>query len=512
VSGGARGLAVALIGLAALLAYLPSFAVPFQFDDYARIGDNQALHDGRLLDAVNMLGNTRVLPSLTLIANYRASGLEPFAYHLVNFCIHVGAALGVFALALALCRTPRLRAAWPPRRALTLATVAALLFALHPLQTQAVTYIVQRHASMAALFYVWAVVCYVRARSRQRGGEPGRAGPFIAAAALCGVAALLSKENAASLPLALFVTEWLFFGRPPPRAIAAGAAVAVAAVAVLVVWKALAWNPLRPDGTPVYTFAQRLVTGLQPPGTGPRPAMADYLRTQATVVPRYLLLVVRPWGLNVDHDVPLARALSAPVLGGLALLGALAVLAVTQARRRPLLAYAILWLFVTLSIESSVVPIADVMVEHRMYLPLAGLALAGGGLFAAAAARAPRAAFAAGGALAGALVALTFARNLIWLSPVTLWIDAADKAPAKARPHLNAGVAYHQRDQLDAAVARYCRALALAPDDVLARENLEIALEDLGRLDAVAVHAVRPGRDGALTIEIEELDPAAHCP
>ena len=506
-------LAIAAIAVTAALAYAPSFAVPFQFDDEARLTHNGALQQGALRDALRWLGNSRVLPSLTLVLNYRLAEFEPLGYHIGNFAVHLLAAFGVFALALTLCRTPRLSAVWPPQRALRLATAAALLFACHPLQTQAVTYIIQRSAAMAAGFYVWTVVCYLQGRIRQQSAVPrGAAAYFVIAAALA-VAAVLSKENAVSLPAALLLSEWVGFGRPSHwRAILIGGVVALAMLAVPVAWKTVAWQPA-PNTPSNATLPERMLDALfaprsaAPPGTRARPL--EYLLTQATVLPRYLLLAVVPWGLNVDHDVPIAHTVSAPVLAGGALLAALAALALSQMRRRPLAAFGMLWFFVTLSVESSLIPIDDVMVEHRMYLPMAGLAVIGGWLFVAVADRVPRAARAAGIALMVGLIALTFARNVIWLTPVSLWLDAAEKSPRKARPQVNVGVAYHHSERLDEAVAHYCRALELNPDDELASENLEVALTQLGKLDTVDPKRDRQA-DGTLVLEVDDL--TSYCP
>jgi hypothetical protein len=506
-------LPIGAVCAAAAIAYVPSFAVPFQFDDQARLAYNQALVDGRLLDALQFAGTARVVPGFTLVLNYWLGGFEPLGYHVVNFAVHLLTSLGVFALALALCRTPRLRDAWPPGRARLLATTAGLLFACHPLQTQAVTYIIQRYASMVALFYVWAVVCYVRARIRQAGLAPGRPAGYLVAAAVLAVCAVLSKENAVSLPAALLLAEWVGFGWPRRwRMIVLGAAGALVIASLPVVWKTAFSHPAAMDGSGP-GLKDRVEDAILPPPYEPiahRTPALDYLRTQATVLPRYLSLVVLPWGQNIDHDVPIAESLSAPVLASAALLIALAALGFSQVRRRPLAAFAILWFFVTLGPESSVFALNDVMVEHRMYLPMAGLVLGIGSLFAAAVDRAPRAALGAGAVVAAGLVALTFARNLIWLSPITLWLDAAEKSPRKSRPHVNAGMGYVDLERLDDAVAEFCQALKLDPDDRDALGNLDFAVDKQGKLDSGDAEIVDQAPDGTLTLEID--DSTAYCP
>ena len=215
------------IAVAAAVAYTPSFVVPFQFDDYARIIDNEPLQTGQWIAALYWLGSSRVLPSLTLIGNYVVAGDRVLGYHAVNFALHLISTLGVFALARLVCRAPRLCDSAAARRPLLVGGVAALIMACHPLQTQAVTYIIQRAAVMSALFYVWAVVCYVRGRLAQMDPADRRSGRWFAATIVLGAAALLSKENAVSLPLALLLAELVVIGgRPRPRALAVGAAFA----------------------------------------------------------------------------------------------------------------------------------------------------------------------------------------------------------------------------------------------------------------------------------------------
>jgi hypothetical protein len=509
-------MAFALISVAAAIAYAPSFAVPFQFDDEARLLHNISMKEGGWMDALRWLGNSRIVPSLTFVLNYRLGGLDPTGYHVVNFAVHLLSTLGVFALALTLCRTPRLRAAWPRRRALLLASAAGFLFACHPLQTQAVTYIIQRYASMAALFYIWAVVCFLRARLRQHGVEPGAPTPYVLAAVVLAVCAVLSKEHAVSLPASLLLGEWVGFGRPRRwRVVAAGALATLVIVAVPIAWKALTWQPavkwVSPSDVPLWKRAmESIVAPRHSLLRDARPGPVVYMLTQATVLPRYLGLVMLPRGLNVDHDVPFAQAPSPSVLAGFALLAALAALGLWLMRRQPLAAFGILWFFVTVSVESSVLPIDDPMVEHRMYLPMAGLAVSAGWLFAVAMARAPRAGLSAGAVVAAGLVALTFARNVVWLSPLTLWLDTVEKSPDKARPHTNLGAAYYKADRLDEAVEQSCRALELAPDDPVASDNLDLALTLLGAYDSVVPEVVERRPDGSVLLALPA--PETFCP
>lgn len=498
-----------LIAAATALAYAPSFSVPFQFDDYARIIDNVPLQEGRYRVALAWLGSSRLLPSLTLIANYLAGGDQVGGYHAVNFALHLLASLAVFALVRLACRAPRLQGSAAARHPLAAAGLAALIMACHPLQTQAVTYIIQRAAVMAALAYVAAVACYLRARLAQGGALPGRPPLWFGLALALGAAALLSKENAASLPFAVLLTELVVVGgRPSRRALAVGAAACAALILLALAWKVATWQPLLPGAADSGWFAYVAGAVLAQGAGAATPTPLAYLLTQWTVIPRYFALLILPWGQSVDHDVAIAAGATPAALLGLTLLLALLAAGVGLARRAPLAGYGLLWIFVALSVESSVLPIADAMMEHRLYLAMPGFGMLVAAPFAALAERAPRAAVVAALLFGGALVGLTFARNLVWQSPIGLWLDAAEKAPGKGRVLVNYGVALHGAGRLEEAAEQYCRALRLDPELTLASENLELALDQLGLLEEIPARAVhRPvGDDVAPGTVIVEAD------
>jgi hypothetical protein len=307
------------------------------------------------------------------------------------------------------------------------------------------------------------------------------------ATTVLGACALLSKENAVSLPLALLLTELVVIGgRPRARMLAVGAVVCLALVLIPLTWKVATWRPPTPEEAPTswptYVWTAVLDQGTETAEVTP----LTYLLTQFTVVPAYLRLAVLPVGLNVDHDVPLAAGVTPPVLAGLALLMTLFALGLVAARRAPLVGFGILWIFIALSVESSVLPISDVMMEHRVYLAMPGVGILAGAALAWLRARRPRMAMATMALLAAVLVPLTFARNLVWQSPVSLWLDAAEKSPGKARVLVNYGVALHGAGRLDAAARQYCRAIALDPSLTLAEENLELALDQQGKLADIA--------------------------
>jgi hypothetical protein len=229
------------------------------------------------------------------------------------------------------------------------------------------------------------------------------------------------------------------------------------------------------------------------------------------VVPRYLRITVAPYGLNVDHDAPVVRAITTPVLAGAALLLMLALLGLFASSRWPLLSYGILWMFVALSVESSVLPIRDPMVEHRMYLAMPGAAFIAALVFAWLRSHVPVLASIGGIAVVGALAVTTFKRNQVWQTPLALWGDAVEQAPNKARPHANLATALYRAGRVDQAIAHYCWALRLDPTDNQTRSNLNALSEAQVEKDAKSGKAFilggELGADG--TLELAPKDPCA---
>jgi Tfp pilus assembly protein PilF len=457
--------AALLLVVAVAVAYANSLRVPFQFDDAVVILGEPAITAFR-----PQLLSRRFLGDLSFALSYRLSGPDPAGYHVLNVAIHLSNALLVFWLARSLLRTERLRTSSRAHGDTGGPLVAALLFALHPIQTQAVTYVAQRYAILAAAFFLLATCAYVRFRLEpRRRAAAGWYALFLATAA----AALWTKENTIVLPLAILVVEVVFFSGSARRRLLFLAPFLVGgAAAALAV--ASGWTLDQLDAA---TRVGRSIS------------RHDYALTQLRVVASYLRLIVLPVGQNLDHDVSLSRtildlgvllaaALHAVLIGG-------AALGLVRARRTDprwaLVGFGVLWFYLALLVESSFIPMPDVMYEHRVYLPSVGLFIAAAALLARAEALAPRRARAAiVVVLTASLTALTIARNRVWQSELALWTDAAEKSPQKARPLDNVGVALFARGDAHGAIAFYERALRADPGHVKAYFNLGEALQATG--------------------------------
>ncbi|WP_162605150.1 tetratricopeptide repeat protein [Geomonas oryzae] len=493
-----KALPMFLILLVALAGYANTFGVPFVFDDQTSIIDNQAIRDvGRFLSGDGFAYNPRrFVGYLTLALNYHFSALEPAGYHAVNLAIHVACGWVVYALCRVTLSTPFFRAKSLPRSATaTIPFLAALLFVAHPVQTQAVTYVVQRLASLATLFYLAALLCYAKGRVLQEEScstFPARGVVFFLLALVSALAAFATKEIAATLPLALLLYDFSFFGKGMKKRylLVAASVLCIAAIAVAVA------TAERPIGELISDISRATMETQQV-------SRLDYLLTQFSVIVTYLRLLVLPVAQNVDYDFPVySTVLTPPVFLSflvLALLFALALylyrLSAPQAGDAAeekgregylrLIGFGILWFFLTLCVESSLIPISDVIFEHRLYLPSFGAFLAFAAVFAMAfekSASSTRVAVAAFVVLA--LTVATWQRNGVWGDSVTLWSDNAAKSPNKWRPQNNLARALLKENRVNEALAAGSNAVRLAPDSYEAHNVLATVYEKMGALDA----------------------------
>lgn len=484
------------LALAAVLAlgaacYARVLHGEFVFDDERAVAGNAAIKGlGRLwaagwLESWRRLG--RPVVDLTLALDYQVAGLDPFAFHLHNLVVHLVAVVAVWALARAVLR----RAAAP--RASGVALVVAAFFALHPLQSQAVSYVSQRAESLASLLYVAGLLALLRLDEARR---PGARVGWLGAALAAMLAGLGCKAIVVTLPVA-----WLFLSAafPPPRDAVDGPRRALL--------RRLAWaSPLLAVAAWFSRSAEGVLSGGRDAGFSiPGLTPWEYLLTQARVLWLYLRLLVLPVGQTIDRQVRVSRSLAEfdTAAAALALLGLVVAAAwawrwSSERAGHPLAtaarvgSFAVGW-FLLLLAPTSLVPLVDVAVEHRVYLAAFGPMLAAVVLADALLSRAPGAVRLGAALAACAALALTLhARNAVWESRLALWRDAVTKAPGKARPHLSLATALEAAGATAEALAHFRRAEALLDDGsveppVLWR-NLGAALVRSGRAgEALAV-------------------------
>jgi len=420
--------AALFVAVLTCVAFLNSFGGVFVYDDVHEIQRNPAME--RLAppwDAM-FVGNklpARPLPYLTFAIDHALWGTRPFGYHITNLVVHVIAALALFDLVRLTLLSPRLRGRWGDR-AVPLAMVIAMIWAVHPLQTQAVTYVYQRIESMTGMFCLVSLTAFARAASS---GWPRRllVGSITAAAA-----AMASKENAVVLPLLILAYDWFFVtdgpGPDTPSAWSHGLWSRRGYYLLLVA----TWGILG-----LVLFSQR---NRYQEFEELKHSPVGYLLTQSEVILHYLRLAILPIGQRFDYGSwPVASSLRDVWPSFSAVAALVAATVVGTALRRPWAWLGVVF-FLVLAPTSSIMPVEAIANEHRMYLALAsvvaGLVLAvtaasnqfGHQRLEPADAREPatpgyRAAAIAASVVILLLVVATQIRNQAYASATGLWMD-----------------------------------------------------------------------------------------
>jgi tetratricopeptide (TPR) repeat protein len=468
-------LQLSVILLTGIIAYCNSLNGPFHFDDLG-------ITDKYYLWPRAFTPSARQFADLTFVLNHLLNGQQVFGFHLVNMIVHLAAALALYGLASSVLSALSLTHSRPAepdtsrteflRRFIPFA--AALIFVCHPIQTQAVTYIVQRYTTMAALFYFGSVMVFIRARTatlEKRSLVHIWTLTFLTL--LLGIIAMRCKEIAYTLPLMLIVAEvFLFRGLLLKNRVFVGF-MAVLFLAPLV--QRLAQHGLGGLDDLFYSIQHSTKEELTY-------SRSDYLFTQFRVIVSYLRLLILPINQNLDYDIPLQRSFYAlPVLASLAVhISLLLVSALLFIRSRRLflsgdrhtgiclrlISFGIVWFYLSLMIESSFIPILDVMFEHRLYLPSGGAFLATASMAAILAASRVsrrRAAWIALAAVCCVLTVATIQRNRLWNNDLLLWEDTARKSPNKPRVLANLAASYIREQMPEKALPPLLRSIELAP-------------------------------------------------
>jgi tetratricopeptide (TPR) repeat protein len=444
-----------LLAALTLLAYADNFTGLYTFDDGGAIVDNPTIR--HLATALEPLPNGtpvsgRPLVNFTLALNYGVSGLAVWSYHLVNLAIHLLAVLTLFGLVRRTLMLPAIAPRWR-QAAFELAGVTALLWAVHPLQTESVSYLSQRAESLMGLFYLLTLYTFVRAV------ETGDCRWEIASVVAC-LAGMASKEVMVSAPLMVLLFDRTFVAG---GFLAALRQRVVYYAALAATWLLLAWEMVR--------------VGSRGGAVGPGLKVDSwhYALTQFHAIALYLGLSLWPHPLTFDYGTDTAAGLRAVAPEAVLVLALLAATVYLLARRSAL-GFIGAWFFAILAPSSSIVPLAkQTMAEHRMYLPLAAVMLL---LVLGVHAVTGRARWAALAAFP--FIVLTLLRNAEYVNGLTIWTESVARHPNNPRAHINLGNVYVQAGQPRLGAEQFQLALQLDPTLPEAHNNLGVVEAGLG--------------------------------
>jgi tetratricopeptide (TPR) repeat protein len=487
-------IAIAFLSLFATALYFNSLNNTFIFDDFAMIVENpfiQHLEDIPLfLKGLTVFTNWyRALPTLTFAINYHFHGINTFGYHIVNLIIHILSGILVYLISrhlFGLVSTENqafeTRGKRGRKKIDLSALFTALIFVSHPVQVNTVTYIVQRYEGLSSFFYLLSFFLFIKMSLSQGTAKKS----YFIGTGIIFLFVVFSKETGFTLPIILILFDLLFICRNW-----------IAIKKRLMIYVGI-FSPL------LLFFFFLMRGGLFEILSREKHFWTPWqnLLTQSNVIIQYmkLLLLPLPQWLNIDHDFPLSKSLfQYPTFISVAVILCLLILAVILIKRNKLISFAIFFFFIFLAPTSTLIPIWDIMVEYRLYLPLLSyaliLTLGLHYLHKVLASRySPKISYTIIYGVSILILASysleTIERNKIFSNELTLWSDALEKSPDKLRTKINAVSAFHRYGRHDEAIAVALEALKKDPHNPEMYNKLGISYMYKGEYDK-AIEALR---------------------
>ncbi|MCD4730814.1 MAG: tetratricopeptide repeat protein, partial [Bacteroidales bacterium] len=452
-----------IISVLAIIIYSNTFNAPFQFDDTLQI-----LKKSRVNNITDFFSisewidiNKRPFAFFTFAINYHFGQYNVVGYHIVNVLIHILSAIIVFFLSKFIFTNTPIGKKLPDLNTNLFALFTALIFISHPIQTQGVTYIIQRMTSLSSMFYLLSVLCYAIGRKRQISIHKNIAIIFYFLTIISGIFSLLSKQIAVTIPFAIILFEFFFIRNKQGKLFKKYLTISLT---------------LLFTGTLIILFS-----GLLPAETE-NISRQEYFITQFRVIIKYFQLLIIPIGQNLDYYFPLSETLwawkeIASLLSIITLIGS----AIYFYKKFPIYSFGILWIIITLSVESSIIPIRDVIFEHRLYLPMFGFALI---ISSIVMKYIGKLSFNTSSLILITLIIIysifTYNRNKVWASQYSLWNDITQKSPEKPRPWYNLGKICLDEGKYNECMKYSKNSLDIDPTQTNAWYNIGLSFERLG--------------------------------
>src|SRR3989339_69162 len=446
------------ICLVAVISYSNSFNGPFHFDDLPFIVENQTIRDigdiGAIWKGV-LPQHSRFVAFYTFALNYHFNKLDVFGYHVTNLVIHIISSLLVWWFVALLIDSPGINDERIVKNKHNISFFTALLFVCHPVQTQAVVYISQRFASLSTMFYLLALCMYLYGRSfRSRGKIVWFVGSGLAA-----LLSMFTKEIAITIPIMLLVIEIILLN---PQMSIKGHLLSMKRnnrwIYCLLIFSFLLIIPQQFDfSIKSQLFSEKISNS----HNGDVITFARYFVTQFRVVMTFIRLLFIPVNQNVDYDFALSKSIFEPAaffsfLAFIMLFG----FGIFYRYKDRLVSFGIFWVIVTFL--PNFIPRSDVIFEHKLYLISVGFCIVIVTMLFRSI-KEPRNAIAILCILTIVYSKLTYQRNIVWGSELSLWEDIAKKSPKKWRVHYNLGSEYSILQKNEMALLSFNESLRLNP-------------------------------------------------
>jgi tetratricopeptide (TPR) repeat protein len=449
---------ISIIVLATVIPYINSFETSFQLDDYHTIEVNKEIGNISRFTDLNLwkgIFYNRQLVNLTYTVNYLLNGYDLFGYHLFNLIIHIINSLLVFYLTKYLFESQIVKQSNFYKHKDLIALFTSLIFAVHPIQIQAVTYITQRLVSMAIMFYLICINLYLSARL-----YPNQKNYlkyfFIVISFVLGI---YSKEIIFTLPLSILFIEILFFKNDDNK---------------------VAWKYVIPLIVVILIGTAFLIIHIGFPIQPEAPSHYFYFITELTVLVTYIRLLFLPINQHLYYFVQVRENLfDISVIISLSILLLLIYLGIRSYKRNRLISFLIGWFFITQLIESTIFPLKFLLFEYRIYPAVISL-----GLFLSLSifslVKNDKHSVAIMSLIVLVFSLMTFNHNRVWKDPITLWENNVAKTPNYSVAYLNLGKQYMMRNNFQNAFKNFTEAIKLDSNLAEAYAHRTIIFSDNG--------------------------------
>jgi len=449
-----------------ILIYSNTLFSSFHFDDEFML---RSIENGEL--NFNFFIRPRSIGYLSFFINNLIHGRNVLGYHLFNIFIHIFNSVLFYKLSLLLFETTLLKNKKITKNKYLISAFSSLIFATHPIQTQAITYIVQRLASLSFLFFILGVFYYLKYRLENKN-------KYFIVILIFSLLSLFTKENSAIFPIIILLIEIIFFEHRNIRK-------KIYKISTLFVI---------PMFAVLYFFKNTLFSTKISP-LGQKIDSFSYLLTQFRVIPKYIQLLFFPIGQNLDHYFLISyNFFEIRVLSGFLFLLLILIFAFKIKEKYPIISFSIYWFFIGLIVTSSIIPIRDVSFEHRLYSSMVGFSIfLSFGFYYLIKKILPKKNFYKAYVFSLSLIiiifsSLSFIRNSVWKNDITLMSDVTKKSPKISRNFNWLGVAYLKENNIDLAKGNFLKAIEINPNFQDAHNNLGNIYSYQGNLEKAIFH------------------------